>query len=178
MGGIPLADTLRRLLSHGGAPPVESEIVRLAAAYRAAYEDFALIHSAAYANAEDVLRELHSRRVPMAIVSNKGEAAIHAFLARHGLGACFRLVTGDSAGGPRKPDPQLMHHVVMPAFPDHQVANALMIGDTDVDLRFAAASGAPSCWATYGYGNPSICEGLKPQHRISDLEELLSIVGG
>ncbi len=47
-----------------------------------------------------------------------------------------------------------------------------MIGDTEADLKFAAAIQADACWASYGEGDPVACKALNPRYMIRRFTEI------
>jgi phosphoglycolate phosphatase len=112
------------------------------------------------------------------VVSNKGSAAIRRSLDRFELAAFIDLVLGDDAAAPIKPDPALLTDRIAPKFPQIAKARMLMIGDTEVDIRFARAAQIACCWAAYGFGGRSHCEALSPEYVIESIDELSEIVGG
>ena len=109
--------------------------------------------------------------MPIAIVSNKGVAAVKTALQRNGLGGYVpeELIIGDKTpGAQRKPDPASFVDVLVPileatfgisVMPGEGV---LVIGDTVADIQFARNIGGRSCWCRYGYGDRGACEGLGP----------------
>jgi phosphoglycolate phosphatase len=53
----------------------------------------------------------------------------------------------------------------------------LVVGDTDIDLRFALNIGAAGCWAEYGYGHHASCRALRPAYTIADISAVTSVCG-
>jgi phosphoglycolate phosphatase len=110
------------------------------------------------------------------VVSNKSVAAIRRSLDDSRLTSFVELVLGDEPGIPRKPDPAIVTDHILPKFAGLRSEQILMVGDTETDIRFAKGSGMVGCWASYGYGEAERCRALAPDHEISSLEELLSLV--
>jgi phosphoglycolate phosphatase len=67
---------------------------------------------------------------------------------------------------------------IAPKFSHIAKTRTLMIGDTEVDIRFAQASGIACCWAAYGFGNRQRCMALSPRYRIDNIDKLPAIVSG
>ena len=51
-----------------------------------------------------------------------------------------------------------------------------MVGDTEIDIQFAKASGISCCWASYGYGDKARCRKLEPEYRIDSIAELPALI--
>lgn len=144
------------------------------------YRDFYLAEGTPllkpFAGVGAVLRRLHAGGVRCLVISNKGVAAIHRSLEASGLAALIDLVLADAPGMPHKPDPALVTNHVLPAYPDLQIADILMVGDTETDILFAKASGMRCCWVSYGYGEAEHCRALAPEYEIAGIEELPALV--
>jgi phosphoglycolate phosphatase len=168
--GLTLQDTFSildaGLRSDGGALEEHVEI------YRAIY----LVESARlvrpFSGVEAVLRQIHAAGVKCLVISNKGVVAIRRSLDQAGLSAFIDLIMGDEPGLPTKPDPALITHHILPRYPLLRRERLLMVGDTEMDIRFAKAGGISCCWAAYGYGETERCRALAPEYEISSIEAL------
>lgn len=89
--------------------------------------------------ADAVTRELARRGIPMAIASNKPSRFSTQLLDALGLGSRFEIVLGPDSGFPPKPRPEMVFHALerLGASP----ADALFVGDMEVDVETARASG-------------------------------------
>jgi phosphoglycolate phosphatase len=168
--GIALPDTFS-VLDEGlrGDPTALNEHV---ATYRAIYlvESIPLLKP--FAGVEKVLRQIHGAGVKCLLVSTKGVVAIRRSLDDSRLTAFTDLIMGDEPGLPRKPDPALLTHHILPRYPLLRREKILMVGDTETDIQFAKAGGIPCCWAAYGYGEAERCRALAPEYEISSIEAL------
>jgi phosphoglycolate phosphatase len=173
--GLSLQETV--VLLDPGLRGQSDAITELVGAYRSFYhESDPLITMVP--GADIALRTLHARRAKCIVVSNKGVEAIHRSLDRFELTPFIDFVFGDEPGVPFKPDPALLTERIIPKFPQVAKARMLMIGDTEVDIQFAHASGIACCWAAYGFGDRQRCMALLPEYHIETIEELPEIVGG
>jgi phosphoglycolate phosphatase len=79
-----------------------------------------------------------------------------------------------------KPSPEPCTKHIAPHFAKISKAETVVIGDTEVDIRFAKGAGLASCRAKYGYGDAGRCHGLRPDYEIGELRDLRDIlrVGG
>lgn len=188
--GAGLSETLRALsASNGGdqdAFDAEAE-TRWTAQYREIYASEGQQRIKTFPGAAALLRHLAQRGVPVAIVSNKGVSAVVAALERHGLDEHVprELIVGDSTpGATRKPDTSSYDNVLLPALKAKygleavDVSKVVEVGDTAADIQFARNIGAKSCWCRFGYGDAEVCEGLKPDYVVDNLEQVIAICDG
>jgi phosphoglycolate phosphatase len=170
--GLPLPDTLttaiRGLAQHQVATCVD--------VYRGLYEAIDLEHSRLFDGVRTTIKTINEAGVRLAVLSNKGPIAIAGALQRFGLAPFIAHVLAADPRFPTKPDPALFNLRIAPAFPNVPRYAFLMVGDTTADIRFAKSAGMPSCWASYGYGDPIACKQLAPEHEIRCFGQLLSIL--
>jgi len=175
--GLPMLDTLYALHPEGPA----ADVAHWVAEYRAIYDAEGEPLAAPFAGAPEVLAELQAQGHGLAVVSNKSLHTLHKSLARLDLARYVSLVVGEGSlpggSGALKPSPAFFLEAVQPHFAPNPAAAMLMVGDTPSDLLFARNAGVPACWAAYGFGAPAACRALGPQHEISDLRDVLGLVG-
>jgi phosphoglycolate phosphatase len=169
-GGLTLQDTFSIL--DEGLRSDRRALQEYVSTYRAIY----LVESAPllkpFSGVETVLQQIHTAGVKCLVVSNKGVVAIRRSLDESRLTAFVDMIMGDEPGLPRKPDPTLITHHVLPNYPLLRRARILMVGDTEIDIQFAKAAGISCCWASYGYGETERCRALAPEYEISGIEAL------
>ncbi|KAF5630319.1 phosphoglycolate phosphatase [Fusarium sp. NRRL 52700] len=151
--------------------------------YRRFYNDEGQKLVSAFPGAKELLKKLNERQVPVAIVSNKGVAAIDAALRNNDMDIIpGDLIVGDNTpGATRKPDTGSFEKVLLPAlkargFAHTDASRTLVVGDTEADVKFATNIGAKSVWCRYGYGERSACEELQPHFTVDSLDEVAGIV--
>ncbi|CAI7645914.1 unnamed protein product [Penicillium bialowiezense] len=123
-------------------PTVENEWVEQ---YRALYTTHGQALVKAFPGAKELLTQLNALEIPIAIVSNKGVAAVKTALERNGLEGLVpeELIVGDKTpGAKRKPDPSSFVGVLTPALQQKYGVrttgqNVLVVGDTIADIEFA-----------------------------------------
>jgi phosphoglycolate phosphatase len=104
----------------------------------------------------------------VAIVSNKGVAALHTVLAQNGLNSPVDIVVGvgEPGGLPRKSDPGSWTTVVKKAFqkriPNLEAESVIVVGDAVADIQYAHNIGARAVWCRYGYGGETECMAKRP----------------
>jgi phosphoglycolate phosphatase len=158
-GAQPLPDAAIGRMVGDGAPTL---IARAFAAsgvaprdaldrFLAIYDDRLLNHTRPYAGMPELLAHL-APRASLAVLTNKPRAATLRILDGLDLARYFprdRIVAGDGPF-PRKPDPRGLAHLM--ASTGAAAAETVLVGDSVVDWRTAAAAGTRICLARYGFG--------------------------
>ncbi|KAE8138046.1 HAD-like domain-containing protein [Aspergillus pseudotamarii] len=184
--GAGLSDTFRALHPTPDTFTLQEE-TQWIEKYRALYATHGQLLIKAFPGAQELLTELKAHNVPIAIVSNKGVAAVKTALERNGLGGYVpeELIIGDKTpGAQRKPDPASFVDVLVPVLEGtfgirvEAGEGVLVVGDTVADIQFARNIGGRSCWCRYGYGDRGACEGLKPDYVVDSLGDVVGIVKG
>lgn len=131
---------------------------RLDPAHRSALEaqlmETYLLQTAAkvhvYAGAAELLQRLQDDGVWMAICTNQSERSAQRLLAASGLRTYFQAVVGGDTFACRKPDPTpLLWLIEQSGLPPGQ---AVMVGDSEVDVRCAQRAGVDIIVMSHGYG--------------------------
>jgi phosphoglycolate phosphatase len=171
--GATLPDTL--LLLDPALRGDSATLDELVVTYRRLYRDEAAVLLRTFPGVAETLQDLRSNGVTCTVVSNKGIDAIRRSFDESGLSPFIDFVVGDQPGTPRKPDPSVVANLIVPRY-GLRCDEMLIVGDTEVDIRFAKRTGIPSCWASYGYGGPADCRALEPDYEISNISHLREIV--
>lgn len=160
--------TLARALAHAGLP--EHEIARAWPTFQQDYLDRCGTRSQVYPEVPATLKRLAAMGVPMGLLTNKEGAFAHRLLVRHGLSEFFDvMVTGDTLPV-RKPDPAVVRHALSALGVDAE--DALVVGDSAIDVRTARAAGLP-CWAVrYGYGAQPLEGELAPDRWVESFGQI------
>lgn len=181
--GTGLSETFQALTDSAGVPFDEAQWT---ATYRSKYASEGQPLTKAFPGAGELLRKLQNAGIPVAIVSNKGAAAVVAALERNGLADLVprELIVGDGTpGATRKPDTASYYDVLAPKLRDLHGAGfeaagkvkVLEVGDTVADIEFARRLGGKSCWCSFGYGDAEACQRLKPDFTVDSLAEVFDI---
>ena len=99
-----------------------------------------------YPGVLEMLLSLQNRQ--MAIVTNKPTNMTHKILQGLNIDDFFGAVRGGDDVARKKPDPTMIHEVMDELKMDPQ--EAIMIGDSPVDVRAARKAGIRVCGVTYG----------------------------
>jgi phosphoglycolate phosphatase len=112
---------------------------------------------------------------PMAVLTNKPVRFSQGILVGLGIAHRFRYVYGGNSFRTKKPDPEGVH--VLLGDLAVRPFEAMMIGDSEVDVRTARNAGTWVCGVTYGLGT----EGLRthpPDILLDSLAELPAYLNG
>src|SRR5579862_414499 len=159
--GLSLPETI--ILLDPGLRSHSNAVSEMVSAYRSFYRSEGDTLVKVFPGANAVLQRVRKLGTKCIVVSNKGTEAIHRSLDRFELMPFIDLVLGEKSGVPFKPDPALLNDRIAPKFPQIVKARMLMIGDTEVDIKFAHASEIACCWAAYGFGDRQHCMALSPE---------------
>lgn len=172
--GDGAAMLVRRALGDG---VTEAEVEKGLDYFLSYYRAHMLDNTVAYPGVREALADLaedsakapeHAARV-MAVLTNKPVVFSRAILEGLGLARYFRFVYGGNSFERKKPDPMGVEALLrdLRASP----REALMIGDSDVDIKTARNAGIYACGVSYGFG----LEGLRahpPDLMVDSLTEL------
>lgn len=112
------------------------------------YEEHKMDHTRAYPSVAEALEEL--RPFPMAILTNKPHKISRRILEAMGLAQYFRAIVGGNSFETKKPDPLGARAILQEfaAAPDE----ALLVGDSEVDVLTARNAGMLAVAVNYGFG--------------------------
>lgn len=104
--------------------------------------------TAPYPKIPELLEDLRSHGVKLAVVSNKGDFAVQA-LVKHYFDGLFDYAVGEREGIRRKPAPDTVFAALesLDVTPD----KAVYVGDSEVDVATAANSGLDCLSVTWGF---------------------------
>jgi phosphoglycolate phosphatase len=150
-------DTISGYIGHGAPQLVgqalsnnatEAERERALKFFLAYYEDHKMDSTCAYPGVPEALEELAA--FPMAILTNKPVRISVRILEALGLAKYFRAVYGGNSFETKKPDP-LGAQMILREF-GAAPAEAILIGDSEVDVQTARNAGTLAAAVNYGFG--------------------------
>ena len=166
--GLPLEAAFMAL----AASPDPEGIARRVVRYREHYPEFDRQKTVLYDGVRETIAQLRTMGRRMAVLSNKGQAAVEAALERFALTPFIDVVVAAQPGRAVKPDPKVFSDRIAPLFPGYGLPGFLMVGDTEADIAFAQTIGIDVGWASYGYGDGTVCRGMKPTYELGRFAEL------
>jgi phosphoglycolate phosphatase len=162
--GSGAAILVQRALGKGAS---EEESQRGLEYFLSYYREHMLDHTVTYSGVREGLEMLKHR--PMAVLTNKPVKFSQAILDGLGLARYFRVVYGGNSFSTKKPDPAGARAVLQ----DFQVSpeEAMLVGDSEVDVRTARNAGVWCCGVSYGLG-PEGFRAHPPDLLLDSLTEL------
>lgn len=118
----------------------------------------------------DLLKELHYRNIPMAIVSNKNDKAVKQ-LASDFFDGIIPVAIGERDGISKKPAPDTVFAALEEL--GQNTENVVYIGDSEVDLQTAANSGIDCISVSWGFRGRTFLENLGAETIIDTPQEIL-----
>ena len=147
MVGEGAAVLVRRALTASGLP---ADTPHALERFLAHYDARLTTHTRPYAGIAEALGELQAHGLGLAVLTNKPQRATETILERLDLARWFfQAIGGDTPAG-RKPEPAGLLSIARLAKVD--AFEALMVGDSAIDLRTAHRAGSAICLARYGFG--------------------------
>jgi len=151
------ADEVRMAVGNGSGMLIERTLPggrknpdfdRVLAWYSDYYPKHCQIKTAPYPGVLELLRTLTGREYALAVVSNKPDDAVRP-LVRRFFGAYISVAAGEKPGVRRKPAPDTIFAALREL--DLTPAEAVYVGDSEVDLKTAAAAGLDCVSVTWGF---------------------------
>ncbi|HKS65704.1 MAG TPA: HAD-IA family hydrolase [Candidatus Acidoferrales bacterium] len=165
---------VRRALNEGAeGDTTDADVDRGLAYFLSYYRAHMLDNTVAYPGVREGLESLSG--CPMAVLTNKPVNFSKEILDGLGLSRYFRFVYGGNSFERKKPDPMGVQRLLRDLNSAPQ--DAMMVGDSDVDVRTARNAGIWACGVTYGLG----LEGLRanpPDLFLDSLAELPAYLNG
>jgi phosphoglycolate phosphatase len=167
----------RTMITRGGAaegrvfPPAELE--RLFTDFIAYYTDHIADRSRPFPGLTDALDTLAGDGWRFAVCTNKLESLSLSLLERLSLADRFAAICGQDTFGVQKPDPEILRRTVAAAGGD--LRDAIMVGDSQFDIRTARAADVPVIAVDFGYTERPVAE-LHPDRVISHFSQLPAAV--
>ena len=131
-------------------------------------------HTHPYDGITEVLTALQTRGIQLAVASNKYFPATEKLLTHFFAHIPFVAVLGQQEGVALKPDPAMVHTVLLQAHVKPE--NALYVGDSDVDMQTAHNAGVHACGALWGFRPREVLQPYHPEYLIETPRELLSVI--
>lgn len=150
-------DTVSSYIGHGaprlvaralGNGASEKECESALKFFLAHYDEHKLDSTSAYPGVAEALEQL--RDFPMAVLTNKPVRVSKKILEGLGLAKYFRVIYGGNSFDTKKPDPLGAKKILweLGAAP----AEALLVGDSEVDVQTARNAGTLAAAVNYGFG--------------------------
>ncbi|HVZ05198.1 HAD family hydrolase [Hyphomicrobium sp.] len=147
----------------------ERELHDLFEVFIAYYTAHIADHSVPYPNVLETLDTLRNEGATLAVCTNKIEMQARAVLSALKLDGYFSALTGRDSLGAYKPDPKHLTGTIARAGGRNDAA--IMIGDSETDIRTAKAAGIPIVAVSFGYSIDPVAS-FGPDAIIDDYRDL------
>ncbi len=138
------------------------------------YNDHCCNATVPYPGIPELLEDLTSRGVKIAIASNKYDSAVHKIINHYFPSIPFASIFGHLEGIPTKPDPSVVFEVLT-ASPNPK-ENTIFVGDSAVDIETARRACIDSIGVTWGFRSERELRDAYADHIISDPDDILCII--
>ena len=172
------AETIRACVGHGARIMIEEalrrtgardDVDRMLAEFLVHYEANIANDSRPFPGAVAALEALASQGVTLAVCTNKREHLSRKLLEELDLTRYFACLAGRDTFPVSKPDPGHLTGVIALAGGDP--SRAVMVGDSEIDLRTAKAAGVPAILVNFGYATSPL-KGSAAEAVIDNFDEL------
>ena len=117
--------------------------------FRRYYVDNIDRHTIPYEGIPELLGKLQSEGVLLAVASNKFQHGTDRLVAKFFGDIKFFAIEGNREGAPLKPSPEIIHNILSKA--NVEGKDAIMVGDSGIDIRTAIAAGIDSIGVSWGF---------------------------
>ena len=138
------------------------------------YTNNATTHATVYDGVRETLLELRERGIRTAVASNKPHALTQRVVEQVGLAPLFDDVFGQTEQFPRKPAPDLLHHLMQTAGTTPQTT--LFVGDSSTDVAFALAAEVACVVVAQGTDTRAQLEATKAVAVLDNMRELIPLL--
>jgi phosphoglycolate phosphatase len=133
------------------------------------YRDHMLDHTVLYPGVRESIHRLFDAGVHLAVLTNKPVRFSQLLVDGLGLGGHFTRVYGGNSFEQKKPHPAGVEKLLAECGVER--TRAMMVGDSDVDIRTARNAGILACGVTYGF-QPETFADAPPDILVDRMEEL------
>ena len=166
-GGI--LGMIKRALNAEGHYPAKLEIDRIFRTFVDHYGAHIAERSRPFPHVDSVLDRLCGEGCRLAVCTNKLESLSVRLLGELKLSRHFVAICGQDTFGVQKPDPEMLRQTILRA--GGELAHAIMVGDSETDVRTSRAAGVPVVAVDFGYSESPIAT-FNPDRIIGSFAEL------
>lgn len=127
----------------------EAYVEDCVAQFRRYYVDNIDRHTIPYDGIPELLHKLQDQGVMLAVASNKFQHGTDRLVAKFFGDIEFIAIEGNREGAPLKPDPAIIDNILRKAGVERH--DAVMIGDSGIDIRTATNAGIESIGVSWGF---------------------------
>lgn len=151
----------------------EALIDECLADFKAWYTAHIDVYTHPYPGMQQLLRDLHSKGVKLAVASNKFQSGTEYLVDKFFGDVPFAAILGNREGFPLKPDPAIVEECLRCA--GVQRSEAILVGDSLTDMKTAENGGIPGIAVSWGYRELHGTPGVKIAKSVEDLRADLQL---
>lgn len=171
MIGLPLKQTFTELI-----PMTDEEGDRCAATYRRLFlQNNKPGVVPLFPGVYDTLRLLHERGHVLTVASSRLRESLEGYLRDFKIKELISYIVSASDTNHAKPEPDMVLMTLKAL--GFNAADAVVVGDTEYDVRMAHAAGVEAVGVTYGNGKRADMLRVGAEHIIDSFAQLVDIVG-
>ena len=165
---------IRLLIERSVPENTPSEIIEVCFSdFKEYYKDHSAILTRPYDGIIDLMKELKSKGVKIAVVSNKADFAVKTLMEDY-FSNLYDCAYGERAGVPRKPAPDGVFGAIKEMGAD--LENTVYIGDSEVDVETSKNAKLPCIAVTWGFRDKKVLESLCPEYIVDSPSDILNII--
>lgn len=149
----------------------EKDVEKGAKIYRRYYGEHMMDHTCLYPGAKETLEYFKSRR--QMVITNKPSPFSEDMLEKLGVAEYLSVILTGSSDHPPKPDPTGLLRVLHKE--NVAPADALLVGDSEVDLETGRRAGIETVLITHGFVSRDALEFHNPRWLVATFEEFLAL---
>ncbi|MCX6169548.1 MAG: HAD-IA family hydrolase [Ignavibacteriales bacterium] len=169
MIGLHFEDIFREF---GFAVPDFEQFINI---YKSIYFDY-IDSSVVYSGVEELLAKLKDRKTKISLLTTKGQDQAELILRHFSLIDKFDYVMGRRPGIAHKPSAEPLQKICLGLNID--IANTIIVGDSEMDIQCGKNAGSKTCAVTYGYRTKLELQKSSPDFLIDKIIDLEYIVNG
>lgn len=131
--------------------------------------------TAPYEGIPELLEELQSRGVKLAVASNKFMSGTQALVKKYFKDIEFVSVFGQREGIPAKPDPRIVYDIIEESGVQNKT-EILYIGDTGVDMQTCTSAGVKGVGVLWGFRPKEELEQNGAEYLVEKPQDIISIL--
>lgn len=141
--------------------------------YKSIYFNY-LNLSAIYPGVNETINQLRKKNTTIALLTTKGQEHAEIILRHFKLFEKFDYIMGRRPGIAHKPSPEPLLKICNDLNID--IAETLIVGDSELDIQCGKRAGAKTCAVTYGYRTKEVLQKTEPDFLIDEIRFLNKII--
>lgn len=164
---------VRKLIERAQPDASPEEVEELLGIFRQYYDEHCTDYTKPYPGIPELLAELHSRGIAIAVASNKYESASRRIVTHFFPDIPFVAILGQVDDRPVKPDPSIDFQVLL-SHPTPK-AQTMHVGDSAVDIETARRACIDSVGVTWGFRPITELRKACADHIVSTPDDILKL---